>query len=222
MAGSGHQVGQEERHFPLRFDLHALVKCSVTTRYYDGHTFNYLYFVPIHKIYHPKTLQREEVVGYVRTLGPLIGVCRISPLTLLYHILGPGKGRDDAAIVSYTCIPSGMVQMEVGVYDYINVLGGKTIGGKRSLQRRIPVNHIDVSKFLVTLIAYAGVHQDVGLSRLYKQGAEGEEDSVFIIRRVRLLPQHSRHDPKHSPTVQTEETVHAGMYRELPQPHVYL
>ncbi len=59
-------------------------------------------------------------------------------------------------------------------------------------------------KFIVLLIAHAGVNQDEPISVLYQQAAHGPGAKVALIGRVKRLPERFGHHAKHGATIELE------------------
>jgi hypothetical protein len=100
-----------------------------------------------------------------------------------------------------------MVPVEVGIYDRIYVIGRdvKFSEGFREGMASIDGKH--GAELLIPFISYARIHKDFFIPRDNQKRAQAEENPVFLIRGIGLLPENPGDNPEHRPAVKAEKPV---------------
>jgi len=124
---------------------------------------------------------------------------------------GIREERHETAVRAGTGAATGVVEVEVGQDDGIDVSGSQSLSRKGSLQ---PVAVVDVEhpvEVRTVLPADTGIDDDPVAAGDDEKRPQGEPNPVVVIGRIGLLPEDARHDAEHRPAVEPEEPVAQGL-----------
>src|SRR3954468_10023945 len=112
-----------------------------------------------------------------------------------------------------------MIEVQMRREDDIDVIRRQPGLRKRVLQVPLAIDSIDGDAFLVHLVADASIDQHDARIAPHEQWPHSKRDAILVVRGRPFFPERLRHDAKHGPAVETEETVKERRQFELTELH---
>jgi hypothetical protein len=111
-----------------------------------------------------------------------------------------------------------VVEVQVGVDDHVDVLGGESPFGQGVEQP--PRRHgVGVAKLLVLLGTNPRVHKEIDPPRACEENPRVQKDAVALVGGSLLLPKDAGNDAEHGAPVQTEGSGGEGMDLDVADLH---
>src|SRR5438132_6315588 len=154
---------------------------------------------------------RREVFAPVTRARALVRPRRIFVLAALHEVFGSRERRDDCSVLA-NGIAAGMIEMQVGVHDHVNVFGAKALHLQGIPQRRNPLYSEHLLELGILLIAQAGVDKNILSPCTNEQAIESQRNAVLLIRLAAFLPQNLWYHAEHGPAVQPKAAVRHRLY----------
>ena len=153
----------------------------------------------------PALGHRLEIVGEIAGAIAFGGMARVFELAAMDHVTGVGK-RGHGLAIDDAGVPSAMVEMQVGIYHEIDLLGPHAVCREMFRQARA-LEGVNILALRVPFIACARLDQHPLPCCANQERIHGQRDAVAIVGGDRALPHGLGNDAEHGAAVEPERAV---------------
>lgn len=128
-----------------------------------------------------------------------------APVFALDPVSCAGKGGLEDALIVEKTDTAGVVEVQVGEDDFVDVVGCQIVQGQRSGQCGVlGVDIVDVAFFFGPLITDADIDQHAAIGVFDEQATAGKLDPVLFVAGIGAVPDRSGDDAEHGAAIESE------------------